>query len=83
MLKSFRFWLTLGALMVCLFNYSGLDRDNLLFFMVSVPAWLIEMYQELYGVNRYFVYLATVLFYFLLGYTIDFFLAKARQSKPV
>jgi hypothetical protein len=81
MLRTFRFWLTLASILVCLFNYFGFDRDNLLFFMVSVPAWIIEMYREIYTVNRLFVYAMTILFYFLLGYTIDYFLSKAKKAK--
>lgn len=80
MLRSFRFWLTLAAILICLFNLFGFDRDNLLFFSVSVPAWLIEMYQEIYTVNRFFVYFLTILFYFLVGYTIDYFFFRAKKA---
>lgn len=81
MLRTFRFWLTLGAVLVCLFNYFGFDRDNLLFFFVSIPAWVIEMYREVYTVNPLFVYALTIGFYFLLGYVIDRLLERKRTKQ--
>ncbi|GAB7386925.1 hypothetical protein BSNK01_07610 [Bacillaceae bacterium] len=71
MYKRFRFWLSLFAILVCLFNFSGLDRDNLLLTFVSIPVWLIELVADFHTVNPFLVYLLTIASWYLLGWWID------------
>ncbi|MEF3302867.1 hypothetical protein [Paenibacillus sp. GYB003] len=72
------FVLTLFAVALCLFNYSGLDPDNIFLFMLSVPVWLIEIVGDIHYVNLFAVYLLTIVSYALFGAIGDYFRLKRR-----
>ena len=63
--------MTLIGCALCLFNYSGLDPDNIFLFMFSVPVWLIEIAGDIHYFNVFFVYLLTIASYALFGYIGD------------
>ncbi|GAA3402851.1 hypothetical protein ACFFNY_05265 [Paenibacillus hodogayensis] len=58
---------TLFACALCLFNYSGLDPDNIFLFMFSVPVWLIEAVNDIHNANVFGVYALTIASYALFG----------------
>jgi hypothetical protein len=70
--------MTLIGCAVCLFNYSGLDPDNIFLFMLSVPVWLIEIVGDIHYFNVYVVYLLTIASYALFGAICDYFRLKRR-----
>jgi hypothetical protein len=70
--------MTLIGLAVCLFNYSGLDPDNIFLFMLSVPVWLIELFGDIHYINLYAVYLLTVASYALFGRIGDYYRLRRR-----
>jgi hypothetical protein len=70
--------MTLIGCAVCLFNYSGMDPDNIFLFMLSVPVWLIEIVGDIHYFNVYIVYLLTVASYALFGAIGDYFRLKRR-----
>ncbi len=70
--------LTLFAIVLCLFNYSGVDPDNIFLFMFSVPVWLLEIFSDIHYYNIYFVYLLTVVTYAIFGRIGDYFRAQDK-----
>lgn len=70
--------MTLIACALCLFNYSGLDPDNIFLFMFSVPVWLIEIAGDIHYFSRGTVYVLTIAAYALFGYIGDHYRFKRR-----
>ncbi len=71
MLKSFTFWLTFGSVAVCLLNYAGLDRNNMLLYHISVPVWFIETFRDIHSMSILASYAMTVASFAVLGLFID------------
>ncbi|PYI52996.1 hypothetical protein [Paenibacillus flagellatus] len=72
------FVMTLFGIALCLFNYSGLDPDNIFLFMFSIPVWLIEIVGDIHYFNVFVVYLLTVASYALLGRIGDYYRLRRR-----
>lgn len=72
------FIMTLFGCALCLFNYSGFDPDNIFFFMLSVPVWLIEIFSDIHYFNVYAVYLLTIATYALFGRIGDYFRLRRK-----
>lgn len=72
------FVLTLFACALCLFNFSGLDPDNIFLFMLSVPVWLIEIGGDIHYFSMYAVYVLTIASYALFGVIGDRYRLKRR-----
>lgn len=70
--------MTLIGCAVCLFNYSGLDPDNIFLFMLSVPVWLIEAVSDIHAISVYTVYVLTIASYALFGAIGDYFRLRRR-----
>lgn len=73
MLRRYRFsfWLTLFATLISLYNLMGFDRDNLVFFTTSIPAWLIEIFMDAHSIRPAILYVLTIGSWFLLGWGAD------------
>lgn len=69
---------TLFGIALCLFNYTGIDPDNIFLFMFSVPVWLIEIFSDIHYYNIYFVYLLTIASYAVFGLIGDYFLNQRK-----
>ncbi|MDF2716378.1 MAG: hypothetical protein K0R28_3303 [Paenibacillus sp.] len=70
--------LALFGCALCLFNYSGLDPDNIYLFMFSVPVWLIESVSDIHYFNVFAVYFLTIASYALFGAIGDYFRLRRR-----
>lgn len=69
---------SLFSIALCLFSYSGYDPHNMFFFMLSVPAWFIELAADIHHVSILPVYALTILSWGLIGYAADWFIASSR-----
>ncbi|WP_127580241.1 hypothetical protein [Paenibacillus koleovorans] len=65
--------LTLFGIALCLFNYSGIDPDNIFLFMFSVPVWIIEIFSDIHYYSVYTIYLLTIASYAIFGLIGDRF----------
>lgn len=70
--------MTLFGIALCLFNYSGIDPQNIFLYMFSVPVWLIEMFSDIHFFNPFVVYLLTVASYALFGRIGDYYRLRER-----
>jgi hypothetical protein len=52
---------TLIGLAICLFNYTGYDPHNFVFFMLSIPAWVVDLFVDIHEVSVLLMYVLTVL----------------------
>lgn len=71
---------TLFAIALCLFNFTGIDPDNIFLFMFSVPVWILEIFSDIHYYNIYFVYALTIASYMVFGMIGDRFL-NARKAR--
>ncbi|WP_020616971.1 hypothetical protein [Paenibacillus daejeonensis] len=62
---------TIIGLALCLYNSTGYDPHNFVFFMFSIPAWFVDLFIDIHEVSVLLMYVATVLSYALLGYIAD------------
>jgi hypothetical protein len=69
---------TLIGIALCLYNSTGMDPHNIVFFMFSVPAWFVELFIDIHAVNVLFLYVLTVLSWALIGYLADLGVARFR-----
>ncbi|MDQ6421821.1 hypothetical protein RB620_20545 [Paenibacillus sp. LHD-117] len=72
---------TLIALAICAFNYTGYDPHNMIFFMLSIPAWFADMFVDIHEVSVLLLYALTVLTWALLGFVADLFIARDRRKR--
>lgn len=70
---------TLIGLAVCLFNYTGYDPHNMVFFMLSIPAWLVDLFIDVHEVSVLLMYVLTVITWALLGFVADVLIARGRE----
>ncbi|WP_025025524.1 hypothetical protein [Caldalkalibacillus mannanilyticus] len=80
MFKRFTFWLTLLAVVSSVVHFLGFDRDHVLFLTVSVPAWFIGLFADLRALNVGFLYVITILFWFVFGYLCDRLLQRRVRN---
>ena len=62
---------TIIGLALCLYNSTGYDPHNFVFFMFSVPAWFVDLFIDIHEVSVLLMYVVTVLSYVLIGYITD------------
>ncbi|SFS57970.1 hypothetical protein [Paenibacillus sp. BC26] len=72
---------TLIGVALCLYNSTGYDPHNLVFFMFSVPAWITDMIVDIHEVNVYLMYVLTIASWALLGFICDYAVARGRRSR--
>ncbi|WP_169082107.1 hypothetical protein [Paenibacillus sp. PL91] len=71
---------TLIGLAICLFNYTGYDPHNMIFFMLSIPAWVVDLFVDVHEVSVLLMYALTIITWALLGFIADVLIARARKS---
>jgi hypothetical protein len=71
----------LFSLALCLFSYSGHDPHNMFFFMLSVPAWFVELFADIHEVSIIPVYILTVLSWAIIGFAADWLIARSRSRQ--
>lgn len=69
------------GLAICLFNYTGYDPHNFVFFMLSIPSWLVDLFIDVHEVSVLLMYILTVLTWALLGFIADLIIARDRKSR--
>lgn len=75
--KSFTFWLTLFAVLICLYNGSGVDEKSILFFLTSPPFWVmethwfVETFTHPSNITMFVKYGVTILFRAVVGAGLD------------
>lgn len=72
---------TLIGLALCLFNYTGYDPHNFVFFMFSPPAWIADLIIDIHEVSVLLMYVLTVLSYALIGYIADRLIRTDRSKR--
>ncbi|MCR2806491.1 hypothetical protein [Paenibacillus soyae] len=72
---------TLIGLAICAFNYTGYDPHNMVFFMLSVPAWVTDFFVDIHEVSVLLLYALTVLTWALVGYVADRMIARDRRGR--
>lgn len=72
---------TLIGLAICLFNYTGYDPHNLVFFMLSIPAWVVDLFVDVHEVSVLLMYALTILTWALLGFIADILIARGRENE--
>lgn len=80
MAKKLTIILTLFSVALSLFNYLGLDPENIIFYSLSIPVWIIEMVSDIHYFNVLLVYLLTILSYALIGFYGDRFLQRRKAQ---
>ncbi|GBF72891.1 hypothetical protein PA598K_01168 [Paenibacillus sp. 598K] len=73
---------TIIGLALCLYNSTGYDPHNFVFFMFSVPAWFVDLFIDVHEVSVLLMYVATVLCYALIGYIADRIIMHERSKRP-
>lgn len=79
MFKTARFWLTLFAASICIFNFFAYDDKNLILVYTSPHLMLLEDYSpyvwEIIPTEQMvmlFIYFINILGWFLIGWLMDF-----------
>lgn len=66
---------------ICAFNYTGYDPHNMVFFMLSVPAWFADLFIDIHEVSVLLMYALTILTWALLGFIADVIIARDRRRR--
>lgn len=89
-LKYFTFWFVLFSLIVCLINLSGNDEKNILIFLTNpihifLEKWLtsINTNSETSHFFRPIIYLLHLVFWGVIGLTIDGLIVKIKNTKKM
>lgn len=69
---------TLIGIAICAFNYTGYDPHNMIFFMLSIPAWFVEFFIDVHEVSVLLMYVLTIISWALLGFIADLLIARQR-----
>ncbi|MFF2090442.1 hypothetical protein [Paenibacillus sp. NPDC058174] len=69
---------TVVGLALCLYNSTGYDPHNFVFFMFSVPAWFVDLFVDVHDVSVMLMYVLTILTWALLGFIADTLIARGR-----
>jgi len=72
---------SLISLALCLYNYTGYDPHNFVFFMFSPPAWIVDLVIDIHEVSVLLMYLLTVLTYAVIGYAADRLIHRDRTRR--
>ncbi|HZK33150.1 MAG TPA: hypothetical protein VFC60_01500 [Tissierellaceae bacterium] len=79
--KRVSFWTTLFAIIICIYNYLGFDKWNVIIYLLSPPSWLLDSwvtanYPYPSVQSLIIIYSTTILFWLLLGVLIDKIIRK-------
>lgn len=69
------------GLALCLFNYTGYDPHNMIFFMLSPPAWIADLFVDIHEVSVLLMYVLTIAAWAVLGYAADRIILSGREGK--
>ncbi|MGG4035005.1 hypothetical protein ABEV74_15040 [Paenibacillus cisolokensis] len=72
---------SLFGVALCLFNATGYDPHNFIFFMFSIPAWLVDLFVDVHRVSVVLMYILTVLSWALIGYIADVLINRERHRR--
>nr|WP_243735025.1 hypothetical protein [Paenibacillus turpanensis] len=64
-----------------LYHALGFDHDNVVFYLLSIPAWILPFFVDILTVNKYLLYVLTVGSWALVGAGIDWIRVKARTGQ--
>jgi hypothetical protein len=78
--KRFAFWFTFASAAICIYNYLGYDRDNFLVTMISIPVWILEIFEDTQTFNPIVIYALTVGSWLAYGLILDAGLRKGKVS---
>lgn len=78
--RKFTFWFPFVAVVICLLNFFGIDRDNALLMSVSIPAWIYEMVYDVHTVHLAWLYSSTIIFWLVFGFFLDRAVARAQKT---
>lgn len=70
---------TLIGLALCVYNSTGYDPHNFVFFMFSIPAWIVDLFVDIHDVNVLLMYVLTVASWALLGFIADRLIERGRN----
>ncbi|MGO4107157.1 hypothetical protein [Paenibacillus sp. YAF4_2] len=70
---------TLIGLALCVYNSTGYDPHNFVFFMFSIPAWVVDLFVDIHDVNVLLMYILTVASWALLGFIADKLIERGRS----
>jgi hypothetical protein len=70
---------TLIGLALCVYNSTGYDPHNFVFFMFSIPAWIVDLFVDIHDVNVLLMYVLTVASWALLGFIADRLIDRGRS----
>lgn len=79
--RKFTFWLTLFAVLLCLYHLAGFDHDNIVFLMFSPVTWVIPIFADVNRMDVFFLYATTIIVWFAAGYAIDTYAEKYGKRK--
>ncbi|CAM3477671.1 hypothetical protein PALU110988_24635 [Paenibacillus lupini] len=71
---------TLIGLALCVYNSTGYDPHNFVFFMFSIPAWVVDLFVDIHDVNVLLMYILTVASWALLGFIADKLIERGRNQ---
>ncbi|MBB3109831.1 hypothetical protein FHS18_001894 [Paenibacillus phyllosphaerae] len=72
---------TLIGVALCVYNYTGYDPHNMVFFMFSVPGWFADMVMDIHEVNVFTMYALTIISWAVLGFICDWMIARGRSRR--
>ncbi|MFB9327315.1 hypothetical protein ACFFSY_15415 [Paenibacillus aurantiacus] len=72
---------TLIGVALCLYNYTGYDPHNMVFFMFSIPGWFADMFKDIHEINVFTMYALTIVSWAILGFVCDWMIARGRRRK--
>lgn len=70
---------TLMGLALCVYNSTGYDPHNFVFFMFSPPAWVVDLFVDIHDVNVLLMYILTVVSWAILGFIADRLIERGRS----
>ncbi|QYR24030.1 hypothetical protein KZ483_10610 [Paenibacillus sp. sptzw28] len=70
---------TLIGVALCLYNFTGYDPHNMVFFMLSVPGWFADLFMDIHDLNVILMYILTIASWALLGFFCDWLIHKGRR----
>jgi hypothetical protein len=82
MFRKYRFTFIFAfiGLALCLLNATGYDPHNLLFFSLSIPVWLIELFSDIHRVPLNLIYALTILTWLAVGRFVDWWIERGRAQ---
>ena len=79
-----RYYITIVAVLIslalCLFNSTGYDGHNFVFFLLSPPAWISDVFYDIHATPIVVMYALTVASYAVIGFACDVIIARNRRK---